>query len=351
MDSLYTTDGKVKHFSPKQNINRILGDIIGPSFDSYRREWDAVNRFEKVTEYPLFLHLDMNQICNYKCPQCIIGDPDSVERYYSGQALEWHEYKRLIDEASTYGCPSLSVQGNNEPLLIKNLEDYISYARDHGFIDIMFNTNASLLTPERSRSILDSGVTRIRFSLDAATENTYHQIRVGGTYSRVIKNIEEFLRLRSELGYKLPVTGVSFVVQSKNYSEIQAFKDFWSTRVEMVTFQNFLPPTPTNDYADFYPPDEFYNPSEIASFRCVQPFQRIVVRNKTITPCCAMYSSILSLGTIDEMTVHEAWHSKEMQDLRSLHANGSWKSHPICNQCVKNTYPLSLRHYLSTHKS
>ena len=347
--STYTTDGKVKHFSAKKNINEILGEIIGEKFLNYRKLWDSVNEFELVTEYPLFLHLDMNQVCNYKCPQCIIGDDKAVSSYYEGDSLGWQDYTRLIDEASGYGCPSLSVQGNNEPLMIKDLERYITYAKERGFIDIMFNTNASLLTKERALSLLDTGVTRIRFSLDAVTPENYARIRVGGNYFRVVQNIENFLELKKDRGYKLPVTGVSFVVQERNYSEINAFKEFWSPKVDMVTFQNFLPPTPTQDYEDFYPPDEFYNPSEISNFRCVQPYQRVVVRNRIITPCCAMYSTILSLGSLDTTTVHQAWHSSLMNELREIHKEKRWLENKVCTTCINNTYPPSLRHLLE-HK-
>ena len=64
----YSTDGKVRHFSTEDDINIKLGKIIGQKFIDYRKVWDAANRMEIVTDFPLFLHLDMNQECNYKCP-------------------------------------------------------------------------------------------------------------------------------------------------------------------------------------------------------------------------------------------------------------------------------------------
>ena len=46
-------------------------------------------------------------------------------------------------------------------------------------MDIMINTNGSPLTARRSQQLLDSGLTRLRFSLDAATPETYKKVRVG----------------------------------------------------------------------------------------------------------------------------------------------------------------------------
>ena len=209
-NNLYTTDGKVQHFGTDQDINEKLTEIIGKKFSDYRKVWDRANNFEIVTDFPLFLHLDMNQECNYKCPFCIIATPSEVADYYDGKYLDFENFKKIIDEGSEYNCPSLSPQGNNEPFLIKNLHEYILYAHRKGFIDIMLNNNGSVLTKKRAEQILDSGLTRLRFSLDAFTPETYSKVRVGSIkLDRVIKNIETFLELRSKGNYKLPLVGVS----------------------------------------------------------------------------------------------------------------------------------------------
>ena len=91
----YSTDGKVRHFSTEEDINDKLGSIIGKKFIDYRKTWDAANRFEIVTDFPLFLHLDMNQECNYKCPHCIIGTPKEVSEYYDGDYLNFNDFKEL----------------------------------------------------------------------------------------------------------------------------------------------------------------------------------------------------------------------------------------------------------------
>ena len=190
----YSTDGKVRHFSTEDDINIKLGKIIGQKFIDYRKVWDAANRMEIVTDFPLFLHLDMNQECNYKCPHCIIGHKSDVEKYYEGEYLNFEDFKRIVDEGSEYNCPSLSPQGNNEPFLIKDLYKYISYAHNRGFMDIMLNNNGSAMPPKKAQQILDSGLTRIRFSLDAIKPETYSKVRVGSIpLEKVIRNIEGFL--------------------------------------------------------------------------------------------------------------------------------------------------------------
>ena len=90
----YTTDGKVQHLTTDQDINSKLIEIIGKKFSDYRKEWDRANNFEIVTDFPLFLHLDMNQECNYKCPFCIIATPSEVAEYYEGNRRKRHCLQR-----------------------------------------------------------------------------------------------------------------------------------------------------------------------------------------------------------------------------------------------------------------
>ena len=186
----------------------------------------------------------MNQECNYKCPHCIIGNPEEVKEQYEGEYMNFDEYKMIIDEAAEHGCPSMSPQGNNEPFLIKNMHEYIHYASKKGIMDIMLNCNGSAITKKKAKQILDSGLTRMRFSLDAFSQETYEKVRVGSIpLARVIKNIETFLDEKEKNNYKLPIVGVSFCKLSQNEHEIEPFFNFWKDKVDIVTFQRFVPPS------------------------------------------------------------------------------------------------------------
>ena len=69
----------------------------------------------------------MNQECNYKCPHCIIGHKQEVDKYYEGEYLNFDDFKKIVDEASEYNCLHY-LRKNNEPFLIKDIEKYIHYA-------------------------------------------------------------------------------------------------------------------------------------------------------------------------------------------------------------------------------
>ncbi len=316
----YTTDNKVTHHSNKGvDINEKLAKIIGKKFVEYRKKWDAVNRFEQ-SEFPLFIQVELNQNCNLDCPHCTTGHHlTGVSRLSSN--LTWEDYTAIVDEAEKYNCPSISPQGNNEPLLY-NVEKYVEYARQHGFIDIMFNTNATLLTEERAKKLLDCGLTRLRFSIDAATACTYARVRGADVYYMVRRNINKFLELKKKGNYKLPVTGVSFLRLSSNEDELSQFFNQWEDKVDMITTQTFVPPVLGEErFEHYYPSDLLPKPKD---FRCPQPFQRVVIRGDLIIPCCHYIPTSMKL----KKGIYNAWHSKEINWLRY-----GYGENPICKKC------------------
>lgn len=331
----YTTDGKVTHLTTEEDINTKLASLLGPKFSEYRRRWDAANRFELEMEFPLFLHIEIHQKCNLRCPYCTQGIPELRQKYINSQRMSWETYTRLILEGEEHGCPSTSPQGIEEPLLTPDLEKYIKFAHDHGYLDIMINTNGTLLTQGRARKLLDSGLTRLRLSLDGYTKETFEKCRLGACYDEVMRNFDTFLALRIKGGYKLPLVGVSFVKTKWNEHEVDAFINHWRGRVDIVTIQEFIPPDTEGDYSEFYASNSHLRDSMSEEFQCVQPWQRVVVRNTgLVCPCCAMFSADLPMGHFPQRSIYAIWNSPQMKELRQLHKEGRYRENEVCLRCV-----------------
>lgn len=335
MSKLYTTDGKVRWFANEEDVNTKLISMLGEKFETYRKKWDQVNLFELETEFPLFLQVETNQICNLTCPACPIGAPDAHKKYISQDKMPWSMYEKIILEGEKYNCPSLEPQGTNEPLLDQNLENYIKFASDHGFLDIMMNSNATVLTEYRSRSMLKAGLTRLRFSLDAASKETYEKVRVGGNYETTIKNIENFLKIRKDENFQLPVVGVNFCKTSHNEHEEEKFIETWIDKVDFIVIQEFQPPELENSYAEFLPSNSKYREKIVSEFHCQQHWQRVVVTNKgEICPCCAFFRTELSLGNINDRSIYDIWNGQEAKKLRQIHKDGNFQENEWCKRCV-----------------
>ena len=104
-----------------------------------------------------------------------------------------------------------------------------------------------------------------------------------------------------------------------NEHELDDFINYWRDRVDMVSIQTFTPPTTNVEkYEKFYASDQLIESEPISEFKCVQPFQRVVICNETIYPCCVNFNKDLSMSKLGQDTIHSAWHSKKMNDLRNL---------------------------------
>jgi len=89
---------------------------------------------------------------------------------------------------------------------------------------ILIQTNGLLITPETERiSGIRDAIKYISISIDAANPETYRELRRGGDFDQLIKNMEFIASLR--IKGKLERLEFSFVVQRRNYSEMKQFID------------------------------------------------------------------------------------------------------------------------------
>ena len=171
----------------------------------------------------------------------------------------------------------------------------------------------------------------------------YKKVRVGSLpLAKVEKNIFRFLELKEKGGYKLPITGVSFCVLSTNEHEKDLFLNKWKDVVDQVSIQTFMPPKFSKDYSYYskYYTEDQYVEKPVTSFRCVQPFQRVVIRNQSITPCCSNDGMDLSIGDLRFSSIYEAWNSSIMNNLRRLHLKNNFFDNETCRSCVSAIYPV-----------
>jgi len=332
--------------------DEFLGIIIGEKFKKYRERWDLAGKSKNNTPYPLHVNFEVSYGCNYKCKMCMCSLPYNKwgHNVEPKKNITFDKYKEVVDEGVPLGLGAVSLNGYNEPLLQKDIVRYVQYAKYKGVPDIFFVTNASLLTKEISHELLESELTRIMFSLDAATSETYALLRNDQGFENVISQIRYFLKLKEEKGLSLPLTRVSFVQNRQNIHEQKQFEEYWKDKVDYVFIQRFHNSFLGN--RDIEGSDKIKNvqldyrmTSEQMSkygvkqspqfFDCYQPFQRLYISNNgDVHPCCASYGMRLVLGNIYKNSLLEIWNNKETQSFRKI-INDEDKQPEICRLCRK----------------
>ncbi len=312
-----------------------LTEYYGESFKDYREKWQKASEFELELDYPLQLDFELNNNCNLKCLGCSWSEnkPEKVILF----PLDL--FNKIISESVVKGLRSLDMSFVNEPLIRYDLPEFINNAKEKGILDIAFNTNALLLNNNMSDRLLESGLTRIQFSIDAFSEEIYNKIRIGSDLKKVISNIDYFLEKKNKKNLQNIMTAASFLKLTENYNEEEKFIKFWKKKVDYIIIREYVNPF-FNDSIYHSNKNKLHslNRHITSNFKCNKPWQRFIIRaNGDVLPCCNFYGVRLIIGNIYNDSIEKLWNSKKMKALRCLHKNGNYYLNNVCRECAENS--------------
>ncbi len=137
-------------------------------WESFRVAYHEAHRLRAPDAFPLQVDFELNSTCQMKCSFCPHGQGVIAKR-----ELAFETFARVIDEGERYGLCSIKLNYINEPLLRKDLPRFISYAKQHGILNVYFATNGLLLSAEMARRLIEAGLSKVMVSLDATTPETF----------------------------------------------------------------------------------------------------------------------------------------------------------------------------------
>jgi GTP 3',8-cyclase len=120
-----------------------------------------------------YLRLSVTDLCNLRCCYCM---PESgVEKIEHQEILSYEEMLLIIQAAAAEGMSKIRLTGG-EPLIRKDIVNFIGDLKKiKGIDDIRITTNGVLLK-EKARELLEVGVRRVNISLDTLDRKKFEQI-------------------------------------------------------------------------------------------------------------------------------------------------------------------------------
>ena len=119
-------------------------------FDPHKYDFSVAESLEAAaTDRLLSAEIEFNRSCNYRCPYCYAAGQ------YDRAALEPELARQVIRDVAKLGARKIVVLGG-EPLLCKNLREYIELAESLGMGSEIF-TNASLIDAPLAKFFYDHG--------------------------------------------------------------------------------------------------------------------------------------------------------------------------------------------------
>lgn len=333
------TNNNITYYSATGNVisaEKELSGIYGSRYTQYRKEFYLAGNLRYQPRFPLYIMLEQTYRCNLRCASCIHGNPSLRDKFSPGvSCMPWSLFEKIVREGEEYGAPSISMHTNDEPLLVKDLAKRVAFARRHGFMDVILTTNGTLLSDDKIEELVDAGVTRILFSVDAASEATYRRVR-GNNLSKVVRAIKKVKEYRKKRKSCLPIVRVSFVPTFLNRHELESFRRKFFGLADYVDIQPLSVISKTS--AQLVPSDA----RRITSLRCNQPYRTLIVRaNGDVLPCCSFFGPEIVAGNLRKNSLYRIFNSAFMKELRKDFKIGHYR-YRACKNCSQHIYKVNI---------
>jgi len=164
----------------------------------------------RVPARPLHFQLEPATGCNLRCKMCQV--PSYTRDQFKTMSLD--RFRHIFDQIRPI---KVALSGAGEPFLNKDLLAIVRYARERG-ASVLTTTNFTLCS-SKLEQIVDSGLSLLKVSIDAARPETYAKIRGRDFHARIVRDIRELQRLKKEKRSATPYLRLQFVLQADSIGE------------------------------------------------------------------------------------------------------------------------------------
>ena len=236
--------------------------------------------------------------------------------------MEEETFRRIIDECAHERCRQVHLHNFGEPLLDKNLEDRVRYAKKAGIEKVKIFSNGAMLTEDRAKGLIEAGLDEIKVSMDGATREEFERIRTPLKYDVVVENIRRLAAYRNEAGSRLRIK-FACVSTSDKESTIQSLEKI----VDRFSFGKI----------------HNWNGEESSGNRVGirKPCSRLwrtftILADSRVALCCLDYDGKIILGRVDEEhSIRSIFNSPAYSRLRILHRTARQAEISLCRNCSK----------------
>lgn len=275
----------------------------------------------EVPPFPRNMQLEPTNFCNYHCLFCA----SSKIKKGSHATMEPNLFEALARQAFALGTREVGLYSRGEPLLCPDLEDYVKLCKEIGYTYIYLTTNGSLATPERLESLIRNGIDSIKFSVNAATEETYKIIHGNGSLELITEHIKCAHKLRQQYNPKLYLA-VSCVQTEIAANEKQFMLNRFEGYVDTVLF------SPARTHGGHI--QGYANQHDSRTF-CNIPFNMLnITSSGYLAACCVDFTDDLLIADLRDEPLAEAWKNTRFRLIRKKHLSGDL-SGLQCARCLQ----------------
>jgi len=308
---------------------------------------------------PKVVQISLTYRCNLKCKMCSLANLLPKD-----QELSTTQILHIVREARKYGAEEILLTGG-EPFLREDLFEIANFCHSKGLRSII-TTNGTLIDGRIAELIINSRMDHIHFSVDGMGRTNDH-FRGQGTFDKIVESVKLLDALRQK-GNSFSL-GFACTVMDGNIKELyELVKLADNLNVDSINFQPLV-----NDNSNFihkqlspfwvkreniellkselskikkYSPKhitiyeeprlellvDYYNGTlKKGDWKCFGGFKTVFICFEKNRPL--VYSCHGICGNLDEVSLKDAWHSKEAYKLR-IHSS------ECKDLCLQSCYSL-----------
>jgi pyruvate-formate lyase-activating enzyme len=293
---------------------------------NYKSDTKKADRILEAENFPEVILIDNCNCCNLRCSMC---DHKNMIKYRRFQILNFNLYKKVIDEIAQEN-PDARVWEIffGDPFLCPDMAKRIEYAKRKGLKDVVLNTNGVLMTSNKAKALIEAGLDAMYVGVDAATEETYNKIRIGGDFKKVINNVLSYKRLLKIYGKSNQKLLVQFVVSDDNKDELEDFKKFWDKENINAKIR------PKISWAGLIEAKNLWANQEVGRKPCYWLMRTInICANGEVALCSVDLHCQVKCGSVLDYSIRELWSGK-LKEYRQMHKDGRFDELPkLCREC------------------
>ena len=268
--------------------------------------------------------------CNAKCIFCPNGK--TRRNIPAGRHMNWDLYRSIVDQCIELGIRRYSVYLMNEPMLDRELSERVAYvsARIKKPQYVKVTSHGGLLTERMAKGLLDSGLDKLKISVQSLNADTYRNI-MGLPLDKTLRNIDRFLELKKKGGYKLPRLEIVMVDSIQTHDEIPSIRRYWQDRQIKLYIE------PVENRADQQNiRDTAVGEHRLRSFSwCRRLMEQIyILYDGRMLQCCADWEQRSVMGDLTAHRLADIWYGRRYAGYRRRFAEGD-VSGMICAGCRK----------------
>lgn len=181
---------------------------------------DRCGVLDRDMHYPKhYISINIDESCNLRCPSC---------RWTGIMITEGPEFdiklaraKHIANLLQNFQEPChIIMSGNGDPLASAIMRPLIHSWQPRDNHTIRLFTNGLLMQKQLDGSPILDSITEYQISIDAGSAEVYEQVRLGGLWSQLLKNLDW---LRMQVKKKPASVGLQFVLQQANYQDMNNF--------------------------------------------------------------------------------------------------------------------------------